>query len=171
MYYVYGLVDPTNNMVSYVGITGNTPHKRFVQHLSRMEREVYTPKGQWLNSLIDNGYFPNIVTLQTVDTEQQAQVAERWWIAHGQMIGWPLRNTSHFVKPGESQELQELSDPDDSLLPLPGNRQPTPNEAELLRQLYATLGSKNEVMRVAYGSKNGLILGYVNQALSEGGAA
>lgn len=170
MYYVYGLVDPTSSMICYVGITGNTPHKRFVQHLSRLEREVYTPKGQWLNALIDNGYFPHIVTLQIVDTEQQAQIAERWWISHGQMIGWPLRNTSHFVKPGEPQGHQELSDSDDSFLPLPGNRQPTEDEADLLRRLYATLGSKNEVMRVAYGAKNGVILGYVNQALN-GGAA
>lgn len=55
--------------------------------------------------------------------------------------------------------------------PLPTNRPPSPTEASALRQLFAQTGSKNEVMRQAYGSKNGAILGYVNQALSEGGAA
>ena len=55
--------------------------------------------------------------------------------------------------------------------PLPMNRSPSPTEAAALRQLYAQTGSKNEVIRQAYGSKNGVILGYVNQALSEGGAA
>jgi S-DNA-T family DNA segregation ATPase FtsK/SpoIIIE len=54
--------------------------------------------------------------------------------------------------------------------PLPTNRPPTPAEALALRQLYEQTGSKNEVIRRAYGSKNGAILGYVNQALSQGGA-
>lgn len=54
--------------------------------------------------------------------------------------------------------------------PLPTNRPPSPAEALALRQLYVQTGSKNEVIRRAYGSKNGAILGYVNQALNEGGA-
>jgi len=52
--------------------------------------------------------------------------------------------------------------------PLPTNRPPSPVEARALRQLYEQTGSKNEVIRQAYGSKNGVILGYVNQALNEG---
>ncbi len=54
--------------------------------------------------------------------------------------------------------------------PLPTNRPPSSAEALALRQLFEQTGSKNEVIRRAYGSKNGTILGYVNQALSEGGA-
>jgi len=54
--------------------------------------------------------------------------------------------------------------------PLPTNRPPSPAEASALRELFAQTGSKNEVIRRAYGSKNGVILGYVNQALNEGGA-
>ena len=54
--------------------------------------------------------------------------------------------------------------------PLPTNRPPSPVEAQALRQLFAQTGSKNAVIRQAYGSKNGVILGYVNQALN-GGAA
>jgi energy-coupling factor transporter ATP-binding protein EcfA2 len=55
--------------------------------------------------------------------------------------------------------------------PLPRTRPPSQAEVLALRQLYAETRSKNEVLRVAYGAKNGLLLGYVNQALSEGGAA
>ena len=54
--------------------------------------------------------------------------------------------------------------------PLPTNRPPSHAEALALRQLFAQTGSKNEVIRRAYGNKNGTILGYVNQALNEGGA-
>ena len=54
--------------------------------------------------------------------------------------------------------------------PLPTNRPPSPAEAQAIRQLFEQTGSKNAVIRQAYGSKNGVILGYVNQALN-GGAA
>jgi hypothetical protein len=54
--------------------------------------------------------------------------------------------------------------------PLPTTRPPSPAEAQALRQLFEQTGSKNEVIRRAYGSKNGTILGYVNQAI-EGGVA
>lgn len=54
--------------------------------------------------------------------------------------------------------------------PLPTNRPPSPVEASALRELFEQTGSKNEVIRRAYGSKNGVILGYVNGALN-GGAA
>jgi energy-coupling factor transporter ATP-binding protein EcfA2 len=54
--------------------------------------------------------------------------------------------------------------------PLPTNRPPSPAEAQAIRQLFEQTRSKNAVIRQAYGSKNGVILGYVNQALN-GGAA
>lgn len=168
MYYVYGLIDPTTSMVCYVGITGNTPHKRFIQHLSRLEREAYTPKGQWLNSLIDNGYFPSVVTLQIVDNEQQAQIAERWWIAHGQMIGWPLRNTSHFVRPGG---VQESSDVEDSPYPLIGTmRELTQTEAETVRLMKSEGLSNNAICERIFGHKNSDRLDIIRRAV-EGGAA
>lgn len=166
MYYVYGLVDPTSNMICYVGITGNTPHKRFVQHLSRLERDVYTPKGEWLNALIDNGYFPHVVTLQIVDTEQQAQIAERWWIAHGQMIGWPLRNTSHFVRPIESREPNESGEP----YPLGLTRELTAAEVAQVQRMKAEGLSGNAICERIFGPKNTQRLDIIRRAV-EGGAA
>jgi len=178
MYYVYGLVDPTNNMVSYIGITGNTPHQRFVQHIRQSERDIYSPKGQWMNSLFDNGYIPIVVTLQTVDTEQQAQIAERWWIAHGQMIGWPLRNSIHFVRavadqPSESQEESSTETRTYSELPFPIEDRPlTSIEASIVRDIYAAGTSKNKVIECVWGSQANKPkrLAWLNQAL-EGGAA
>lgn len=195
MYYVYGIIDPTENMIGYVGITSNTPQRRLVQHLRQDDRDARGVKRQWLEGLLENGFMPTVVTLQTLDTVQQAQIAERWWIAHGQLIGWPLRNSKHYVRPTlldnendsssdfETVEVVAVEDDeyengstfimfdDDVRFPLPTNRPPSPAEAAALRQLFAQTGSKNEVIRRAYGSKNGVILGYVNQALNEGGAA
>jgi hypothetical protein len=50
-------------------------------------------------------------------------------------------------------------------LPLPRNRPPTPAEAQELRRMYAELGSKNQVLQEAYGTKNALLLSYVSNAL------
>jgi hypothetical protein len=53
------------------------------------------------------------------------------------------------------------------LLPLPGNRPPNPKERELLRQLYAKLGSKEKVYPRAWGYKNGKVQRYLTQAIAE----
>lgn len=193
MYYVYGIIDPTENMIGYVGITSNTPQRRLVQHLRQDDRDGKGSKRQWLDGLLENGFMPTVITLQVVDTVQQAQIVEKWWIAHGQMIGWPLRNSKHYVRPvpvsdggntsefdaDETATLEDeqsasdiyiMLDDDNVQFPLPSNRPPSPAEASAIRQLYEQVRSKNEVIRRAYGSKNGAILGYVNQALNEGGA-
>jgi hypothetical protein len=182
MYYVYGLVDPTSNMICYVGITGNTPHKRFVQHLSRLERETNTAKGQWLSALLDNGYFPHIVTLQTVDTVQQAQITERWWIAHGQMIGWPLRNSMHLVRPTSTGDTEDgdnntryALDSDGtsrveamSIFPLRQVRELTPMEAAEVQRMVADGMSQNNIVRVVFGEKNGQRVDIVRRAIRGG---
>jgi DNA polymerase III delta prime subunit len=46
-------------------------------------------------------------------------------------------------------------------------RTPTAEEKAALRRLYADLGSKNKVLEVAYGGKNGQTLAWLNQALEE----
>lgn len=52
------------------------------------------------------------------------------------------------------------------VLPLPRNRPPTAAEAAELRQLYKQMGSKNQVLQAAYGTKNALLLSYVTEALA-----
>ncbi len=195
MYYVYGIIDPTENMIGYVGITSNTPQRRLVQHLRQDDRDGKGEKRQWLDGLLENGFMPTVITLQVVDTVQQAQIVEKWWIAHGQMIGWPLRNSKHYVRPisldneksnrfdcgvddtdamddDEYENEDTFITFDDSVtFPLPTTRPPSSAEAAAIRQLYEQTGSKNEVIRQAYGRKNGTMLGYVNQVLNQGGAA
>ena len=135
MYYIYGIVDPTENMVGYVGITSNTPQQRLVQHLRQDDRDHKGAKRRWLDGLLENGYMPTVITLQTVGTIQQAQIAEKWWIAHGQMIGWPLRNYSHLVRQVEIPDTVDADDGVDEIALMPKSRivrsntcvLPTPN--------------------------------------------
>ena len=56
---------------------------------------------------------------------------------------------------------------DEERLRLPGNRPPTAAERRQLRELFARLGSKEKVYRVAWGFKNGIVAGWLNEALSE----
>ena len=190
MYYIYGIVDPTENMVGYVGITSNTPQQRLVQHLRQDDRDHKGAKRRWLDGLLENGYMPTVITLQTVGTIQQAQIAEKWWIAHGQMIGWPLRNYSHLVRQVEIPDTVDADDGVDEIenlydvreavtpeemtqeFPIP-NRALTEEEVAIVRRMYMGGMSKNKIITKVWGD-----LGYkpkrlmwLNYALGEGGAA
>jgi hypothetical protein len=189
VYYIYGIVDPTDNMIGYVGITSNTPQQRLVQHLRQDDRDKKGIKRCWLDGLLLNGYMPTVITLQTVDTVQDAQIAERWWIAHGQMIGWPLRNSSHLVRQVQIPDALEADDGADEIenlydvcevatppeipqsFPIP-NRALTNDEVMTVRRMYVSGMSKNKIIARVWGGLDykPKRLAWLNQALSEGGA-
>ena len=50
---------------------------------------------------------------------------------------------------------------------LNGSRPPTAEEADALRTLFARLGSREKVYKVAWGFKNGKVAGWLNEVLSE----
>jgi hypothetical protein len=52
--------------------------------------------------------MPSVVTLQSLPSEHAARVAEKWWIAHGQMIGWDLVNGAQMVKPFDEEVERQL---------------------------------------------------------------
>ena len=182
MYYVYGIIDPTENMIGYVGITNNTPQRRLVQHLRADERDSKGPKRKWLDGLLENGFMPTVITLQTANTVQQAQVAERWWIAHGQMIGWPLRNSMHLVRQALTEDTEDggalysldsesTSRADaNSLFPLCQLRELTPIEASEVQRMVASGMSRNAIIRIVFGDKNGPRADIIRRAI-EGSAA
>jgi hypothetical protein len=185
VYYIYGIVDPTNNMVCYVGITSHTPQQRLAQHLRHVERDQFTAKGVLINGLLENGYMPTAITLQVVESEQQAQIAERWWIAQGQMIGWPLTNTMHYTRmpisrfgqvideqEGESIGIVDALALEGFTLYLPiGDRPLNDVEANAVRRMRELGASKNKILDVVYGGKTPKRFAWVSEALSEGGAA
>lgn len=196
MYYVYGIIDPTENMIGYVGITSNTPQQRLVQHMRQDERDRGSSKRRWLNNLLENGFMPTVVTLQMADTVREAQIAERWWIAHGQMIGWPLRNSSNFVRQSLRASDVDDSDTEDSFLyavscdnseddtndvigifpeykagyPLGKTRELTEEEASWARHMKAEGVSGNVICERIFGPKNTQRLEIIRRAI-EGGAA
>ena len=71
------------------------------------------------------------------------------------------------VVEGESSERATLADRLLAGEKLNGSRPPTAEEADALRTLFARLGSREKVYKVAWGFKNGKVAGWLNEVLSE----
>ena len=98
MYYIYALIDPRDNLVHYVGLTGNTPTHRLADHLT----DRAGAKAEWLTDLLDAAFMPSFIVLQKADDLAQAQMREAWWISTGEMFGWPLTNFAKTTKQKKS---------------------------------------------------------------------
>jgi group I intron endonuclease len=90
--YIYGLVDPRNQQIRYVGRTINL-HKRLNAHING--REPHSEhKQRWIDQIKSDGSIPEIVTLET-STEDGWKEAERFWISYFRYIGANLTNISN----------------------------------------------------------------------------
>lgn len=94
MYYIYALIDPRDNLIHYVGLTGNVPTRRIADHLT----DTTGAKAEWLTDLLDAAFMPTFVVLQKADDLEQAHLRESWWISTGEMFGWPLTNVAKTAK-------------------------------------------------------------------------
>ena len=83
--YIYGLRDPRNNRIRYVGKTTNL-RRRLREHVRGPENRGV---GRWIAALTKRGLKPEIAVIQKV-AKDKWQEAERFWIAafkeHGQRL-------------------------------------------------------------------------------------
>lgn len=77
--YIYGLQDPRDKKIYYIG-KSNNPSARLKRHLDDMG--VNGLKEDWLAGLRSCGLVPDIVILEET-TMQDWQARERDWIASG----------------------------------------------------------------------------------------
>lgn len=66
LFTIYGLVDPRDNIIKYVGKTINI-ESRYRQHL-------YSKDKDWLNDLKKNGLKPDLIKLDEIETEDRKEV-------------------------------------------------------------------------------------------------
>jgi hypothetical protein len=88
-YAIYALIDPTDNLIYYVGKTCK-PLQRFAQHLGA--RHHKGSKAAWLRSLEQQGQQPIMQILEIVESEEAALAKEQEWIRHFLEKGLPLLN-------------------------------------------------------------------------------
>ncbi len=85
---IYGLIDPKNTQLRYVGKTVRKPAARLNSHIKDPSCSY---RGRWIRSLINLGLKPDIIRIEVVD-ENTWQEAEIFWIAYFKSIGCNLTN-------------------------------------------------------------------------------
>ncbi|AMX93637.1 MULTISPECIES: NUMOD3 domain-containing DNA-binding protein [Mesorhizobium] len=90
--FIYGLIDPRDGQLRYVGKTKNSLKSRLLAHVSDVRRgRTYIPRHKWLCDLLLAGEFPEIVELDRVASDAW-QEAEQFWIGYLRFVGLPLLN-------------------------------------------------------------------------------
>jgi len=87
-YLIYGLIDPRDNQMRYVGATKNI-YKRLSRHMAGNKSNV--DRVSWLESLKSENLVPSVFDIDEVD-EREWEEAERFWIEYYQHLGMPLLN-------------------------------------------------------------------------------
>lgn len=89
---IYGLVDPFSGFVRYIGQSTNGVRRAKVHSYPvQLQIQRHTHKSRWLSKLKTTG-GPKIVVLEVVPSVDQLSDYERFWIAQGRGLGWPLTN-------------------------------------------------------------------------------
>lgn len=88
--YIYGLLDPETIECRYIG-QSIRPAERYANHMNEISN---CHRSHWLQSLKKRGLFPIMVVFERVEGEWPWQEAERYWIARGRALGWPLTNNT-----------------------------------------------------------------------------
>ena len=89
-YLIYGLIDPRDNQMRYVGATKNI-YKRLSRHMAGNKSNV--DRVSWLESLKSENLVPSVFDIDEVD-EREWEEAERFWIEYYQHLGMPSSESS-----------------------------------------------------------------------------
>lgn len=88
---IYGLCDPRNQQIKYVGKTVQPLNFRLSQHIHHYGVKKRTKKSCWITQLLKENLYPEIFEIERID-EQNWIEAERFWIAYFKSIGCDLKN-------------------------------------------------------------------------------
>jgi len=97
--YIYGLIDPRDGLIHYVGRTVQDVERRLITHLSESKWDgalsIGTSKSVWLKELTNAGFSPQIVILGQEEIERGLRglsELELFWIEKLQAEDHPLKN-------------------------------------------------------------------------------
>lgn len=89
---IYGLVDPRDGQLRYVGLHEGDVKKRLREHLchARKGKKIYVY--DWIRSVLATGKSPEIVTLEACESVDEMVEAECWHVAYWLSLGCRLTN-------------------------------------------------------------------------------
>lgn len=99
MTYIYGLKDPRDGRIYYIG-KSDKPKARLWQHMKDTDTNRF--KAEWIADVVSDGHKPVLTILAEVQFAEWED-AERRWIADGIKQKWPLTN----IMPGGSGYRQQ----------------------------------------------------------------
>lgn len=86
--YIYGLVDPRDNEIKYIGKTLSKLNIRLNAHINDKKQ---SKKQSWIKHLKDLSLLPTIILLDTCN-EKDCYYWEQWWIQVFKSWGFELKN-------------------------------------------------------------------------------
>lgn len=90
---IYGLFDPRDGQLRYVGKTRLTLKRRLSYHLTPHDLRSNTWKNNWLRQLLSLGLKPQIDLFEEVPDECSA-LFEKWHVSHWKSVGAILTNST-----------------------------------------------------------------------------
>lgn len=96
-YLIYGLLDPRDRSLRYVGKTHMRRERRLERHLEAAEIGRMAPVSAWIRGLVAEGLRPHIFVLRRVSADQDWRQAEREEIAR--WLAWPPGELPVIVAP------------------------------------------------------------------------
>lgn len=89
--YVYALIDPVDGRIRYVG-KSSEPRERLTTHIREARRGGPLHSRRWIASVLKNQKTPELMLLAICESNDEANVEERWWIAKLTAQGADLTN-------------------------------------------------------------------------------
>ena len=92
-YVIYGLVDPTTNLLRYIGAS-TSPKRRRKHHFEQPERYRKAPVEEWKRELRTQGLRPGFIVLDTAASRDEMYEKEVFYISYFRCFDVPLLNVS-----------------------------------------------------------------------------
>lgn len=105
--FIYGLFDPRNNQLRYIG-KANNPKNRLKEHIRELKRtnSPNTHKNKWIKSLLSVDLYPLLEILEKVSLDNWEE-CETKWIERAKKAGCNLVNSTFG---GEGVKCQNLTE-------------------------------------------------------------
>lgn len=104
--YIYGLSDPRDGGVRYIG-KANNPRLRMYGHL-RSARKKYTKVAIWIRGLLEESILPRMEILEIVDMSEW-ESKEKGWISHYRATSKDLLNMQDGGQDPESSAQAKIA--------------------------------------------------------------